>query len=63
MKIKNFKKAIHRVGCYKHHVPMILSKITMYDDLENIYYKCGKVKAVTSLYGSKFIINKEENEY
>ena len=64
MKLRNFKKAIHRVGYYKYVQPRILNKIYGYDDCENIYYSCHKLKAVMDLKTGKFIefiINRRNN--
>lgn len=55
MKIRNFKKAIHRVGYYKYLTPRIFNRIYGKDDCECIYYTCGKLKAILRLKDGKFI--------
>lgn len=55
MKIKNFKKAIHRVGYYKYLIPRILNRIYGKDDCEYVYYTCGRLKATLRLKDGKFI--------
>lgn len=54
MKLRNFKKAIHRVGYYKRQ-PYILNNIFGYDDCNYIYYTCHKLEAVMDLKSGKFI--------
>lgn len=55
MKLRNFKKAIHRVGYYKYRVPKILSKIEGYDDGQYIYYECHKLKCKIPFETTKFV--------
>ena len=55
MKIRNFKKAIRRVGYYKYLTPKILNRIYGKDDCKYVYYTCGKLKATLRLTDGKFI--------
>ena len=45
MKLRNFKKAIHRVGHYKYHSPRIQNSILVKDEDVFIYYTCHKLNA------------------
>ena len=54
MKIRNFKKALRRVGCYRYREPRILSKIFVYDNTEHIYYTCCKLEVVANMSTGEF---------
>lgn len=54
MKLRNFKKAIRRVGYYKHREPRILCRISGWDDTRCAYYSCHRLKAVMCLESGKW---------
>ena len=45
MKLRTFKKAIHRVGCYKYRTPRCLENIYGKDGDNFVYYNCHKLSA------------------
>ena len=45
MKLRTFKKAIRRVGYYKHREPRYLANIYGKDDTHFIYYTCHRLSA------------------
>ena len=54
MKLRNFKKAIRRVGYYKYREPRILNRINGWDDTRCVYYTCGKLRATMRLETGKW---------
>ena len=53
MKLRTFKKAIHRVGYYKYREPKCLGNIYGKDDCNFVYYNCHKLSARYDLYTGK----------
>lgn len=65
MKLRNFKKVIHRVGYYKYHEPRILQKIFGKDDSSFVYYTCHKLEGRLCLETNEFVYiikKKKESE-
>ena len=54
MKLRNFKKSIHRKRDYKYREPRINSKIFIRVDGSFIYYTCHKLSARVCLLTNEF---------
>lgn len=55
MKLRDFKKAIHRKKDYMYHEPRINQKILIKDDTIMVYYTCHKLSARLCLLTNEFV--------
>ena len=65
MKLRNFKKSIHRKGDYKYYEPRINQKIFIKDNTFFVYYWCHNLRARLCLDTNEFmyIITKKRKRH